>query len=210
MKITTTHDGWDIEVLGSTLNITVIKDIYNRGGQMGEITRYGSAIKYEGPCGSKTTQLSIVDREYPNCSPSLKKIILEHSRQYKLGTFGEVDSPYGFSNKMFIDVLFSLGEDYNHDSVSEYIQIPFVTIDEDSFHQAWEATHVSQNVVYKAHRRYVGSYYVTKVERELDCYEHPLRDGVPDNNIIRRKEVVETTSLKATPLQLIDVIKVFG
>lgn len=210
MNITYTHNDWEFEVLGHTLTVSITKDTYDRGGQMGETCNYGSSIKYEGPYGAHVSHISIVDRDRPNCKPSLKDILLEHSRQQKLGTFGEIDSAHEYNNQMFVHALSFLGEDFIDDGVSEYIQIPFVVNIADTICQTWEITHEPHNVIYKAYRRYEDSYYVTKVERELNCYEHPLRDGVPDNNIISRKESIETTSLKAAPLQLDDVVKLFN
>ncbi|QZA70629.1 hypothetical protein AH04_153 [Erwinia phage AH04] len=205
MNIEAVYQGWTMGEGRNRLAVVITNREHDRGGQLGRTDEYGSVVTIGEGNDRLITILSITDLKHPNCKSSLADILTTHSRQMKLGTFGEVHAPHHSDYELLITPLRRLGIDHIHDDVKEYVQIPFFFAGD----QHWEFRTKAIGV-YVAYRKYDGSYYTTKIERTLDNFVHPLREGVPDNNIISRKEVIEFTSLTAKPLDFSDATNLFN
>lgn len=204
MNIETSYREWIItERDKPILTAKITCREYDRGGQMGVTKEYGSIVAIKDSFNEIETVITITDREHPNCKPSFPSILLEHSRQMQLGTFGKVHAPHHTEHTRFTDVLRQLGEDNFDARVDRYTQIPMFIDGK----QIWSLRVSTDNSVYEVFRKYDSNYYVTKVVRKLDTFIHPLRDEVPDGNIISRKESVEYTSLTAEPFEIEKEIK---
>lgn len=204
MNIEAAYHGWTMGQGRNRLAVAITNREHDRGGQLGRTDEYGSAVTIGEGEEKLVTVISITDLKHPNCESSLIDILTAHSCQMKLGTFGEVTAPHHSDYELLITPLRRLGIDCIHDDVTEYVRIPFFFMED----QYWEFR-TKATGYYVAYRKYDGSYYTTKIERTLDSFVHPLREGVPDNNIISRKEVIEYTSLTAKPLDFSGVAKLF-
>lgn len=193
MNITTGYRKWEIAE-GNTLHMDVIQTCIeiDRGGPMGKTEQMGSIVTLNGT----GTILTITDRKHPNCESSLFYILEEHARQMELGTFGKVSAPHHTDSDRILTPLHRFNKNVSPRDVKDFKQIPMLI----DGHQIWDFRRLSDGSLYQVFRRW-DSYYTTKVVRVLDAYEHPFRDGVPDGNIIKRREVVEYTSTSAEPFE---------
>jgi hypothetical protein len=191
MNIVTGYREWKITEGNSlVIDVTVTHREIDRGIPMGKTEEFGSIVSLN----NNETEITITDRKHPNCESSLFYILMEHARQIQLGTFGKVSAPHHTETDRLWAVLHRLGETSTRADVSDFKQIPVFL----NGKQIWEFRRLSDGALYQVFRKY-DSYYTTKVVRVLDCYEHPFRDGVPEGNVIKRREVVEYTSTFAEP-----------
>lgn len=199
MEIKCEHNKWSFKEGSYSAEIKVIESEHDRGGPLGKEDLYGSSIVSS---KSGVSKLIVTNPEFPNCENTLEQIINIHSQQRKLGTFGLVKSPHGFDTD---DCILHRLNTRQRSDVDEYIQIPIYI----NGRQVWGAGDPVSKYWHTVYRRYDSTYYTTKIVRELETYTHPLKDGCPELNIIKRKQEVVYTSITAEPFDWNDISKYF-
>lgn len=204
------YNRWDIVNSDSDMDIQITELEFDRGGQLGKTTWYGSKIDFKSSWLNLSTNLPVTFPDSQDCKGSLIQILTQHSRQIQLGTFGKVIAPHHSSKDQFRDLLRRLGENIIQDDVKDFVQIPFVAPFGGDSVLTWTGKQASVGAEYKAYRKYNGSFYVTKIQREISDFSIPVVEELLPSGIMKRKETIEVKALLAEPLSLLDAHNLFS